>query len=130
MDTIVEYLKDGVLSQDKFKAKQLRCKCACYTLVDGVLYKRGFTASYLKCLSPEEVDYVMREIHEGICGNHSEGRALAHKVLRQGYYWPTLHGDVMELVCRCDKCQRFSPLPHQPLDELTPIRSPWPFAKS
>ena len=104
MDAIVEYLKDGVLSQDKFKAKQLRCKCACYTLVDVVLYKREFTASYLKCLSPEEVDYVMREIHKGICENHFGGRALAHKVLRQGYYWLTLHNDAMEFMRRCNKC--------------------------
>ena len=104
MDAIVNYLKDSVLAQDKFEAKQLRCKCARYTLVDGVLYKRWFTAPYLKCHDPEEANYVMREIHEDICGNHSGGRVVAHKVLRQGYYWPTRHNDAMEFVRGCDKC--------------------------
>ena len=103
MDGIINYLKDGTLPQDKYEAKQLRCKCARYTLVDRVLYKRGFIAPYLRCLDPEEADYVMREIHEGICGNHSRGRSLAHKILRQRYYWPTLHNDAMEFVHRCDK---------------------------
>ena len=70
-----------------------------------MLYKRGFTAPYLRCLDSEEADYVMREIHEGICGNHSGGRALAHKIIRQGYYWPTLHDDAMKFVRKCDRCQ-------------------------
>ena len=82
MDPIISYLKDGKLPDDKLEAKRLRCKSARYTILQDVLYKRGFTALYLRCLSSEEADYVMREIHEGICGNHSGGRALAHKIIR------------------------------------------------
>ena len=73
MDSIVNYLKDGALSDDNFEIKQLICKCARYTLLDGVLYKRGLTAPYLRCLNLEKADYVIREIQEGICGNHSGG---------------------------------------------------------
>ena len=53
------------------------------TLLDGVFYHRGFTLPLLRCLDDEEANYVLREIHEGICGNHSEPRTLAFKTPRQ-----------------------------------------------
>ena len=52
------------------------------TLLDGVLYRGGFTLSLLRCLDDEEIDYVLREIHERICGNHSGARTLAFNALR------------------------------------------------
>ena len=39
---------------------------------------------------PKEADYVMREVHEGICGNHLGSRLLVHKLIRAGYYWLTM----------------------------------------
>ena len=36
----------------------------------------GFFHSYLRCLIPYEVDYIMREIHKGVCENHSGARSL------------------------------------------------------
>ncbi|KAI5350765.1 hypothetical protein L3X38_003656 [Prunus dulcis] len=38
-------------------------------------------------------DYVLREIHGGVCGDYSGFRSLAHKAFRQGYYCPTKHQD-------------------------------------
>ncbi|CAA0835121.1 Unknown protein, partial [Striga hermonthica] len=54
---------------------------------------------------------------------------LAHKILRQGYYWPTLKKDTFNLVRRCVKCQTFAPNLKQPAHPLTSVFSPWPFAK-
>ncbi|KAL2237688.1 UNVERIFIED_CONTAM: hypothetical protein Sindi_0960500 [Sesamum indicum] len=62
-------------------------------MMDGDLYKRGFSLALLKCLTSEERNYVLREIHEGICGNHLGGKALAGKALRQGFFWPTMLSD-------------------------------------
>ena len=31
---------------------------------------------------------ILCEVHSGICGSHSGSRALAAKVIRQGFYWP------------------------------------------
>ncbi|XP_052289889.1 uncharacterized protein LOC127899803 [Citrus sinensis] len=86
MDPIRAYVRDGVLPEDKRQARKLKCRAARYTLLDGVLYCRGFTLPLLRCLDDEEADYVLREIHEGICGNHSGARTLAFKALRQGYF--------------------------------------------
>nr|KYP36963.1 Transposon Ty3-I Gag-Pol polyprotein [Cajanus cajan] len=70
----------------------------------------------------------MREVHEGICGSHSGGRTLAAKVLRAGYYWPTLKGDCAEFVKKCVQCQRHGNLIHASATELHSVSSPWPFA--
>ncbi|KAL2253359.1 UNVERIFIED_CONTAM: Retrovirus-related Pol polyprotein from transposon opus [Sesamum indicum] len=60
--------------------------------------KRTVDGPLLKCLDEERALYVMREIHEGSCGNHSGARSLAQKIIRQGFYWPTMAKDAKELV--------------------------------
>ena len=86
MTPIIDYLKEGKLSQGRDEARKLRIKSARYVLMDEVLYKRGFSQPYLRCLTPDEANYVLREVHEGACGNHSGARSLVHKVVRVGYY--------------------------------------------
>ena len=85
MTPIVSYLKEG-----KDEARKLRVRAARYVLMDEVLYKRGFSQPYLRCLAPDEANYVLCEVHEGVCGNHSGAKSLIHKVVRAGYYWPTV----------------------------------------
>ena len=111
---LVFYLKDGTLPDSKEVARKLN--------------KKGFSRPYLRCLSPEEVDHVMREVHEGICGNHSGSQSLVHKLIRAGYYWPIMQKNAQAYVKACNKCQRFSNIIRQPTEELTLITAPWPFA--
>ena len=56
-------------------------------------------------------------------------RSLVHKLVRAGYYWPTMQKDAEAYVKTCDKCQRFSNIIRQPAEELTPMMAPWPFAQ-
>ncbi|KAC9929943.1 hypothetical protein E3N88_45059 [Mikania micrantha] len=71
----------------------------------------------------------MNDIHEGDCGNHNGGRALFSKILRTGYFWPTMRRDAMSYSHKCDACQRHSNILHQPVELLYPIVSSWPFMK-
>jgi hypothetical protein len=63
-----------------------------YKIINDKLYKIPYHKNQtcidplLRCLGPEEAEVVLREIHEGDCGNHSGSRSLAHKVISQGYY--------------------------------------------
>ncbi|XP_030963816.1 uncharacterized protein LOC115984981 [Quercus lobata] len=126
MTPIVSYLKDGRLPEEKDEARKLKVKSARYVLMDEVLYKRGFSQPLLRCLAPDEANYMLREVHEGACGNHSGARSLVHKVIRSGFYWPTIQADAKAYVKVCDQCQRFSNIPRQPAEYLTPMMAPWP----
>ena len=67
---LISYLKAEVLPDEKGAARKLKVQASRFVLIKDVLYKRGFSRSYLRCLCQKEADYVMREVHEGICGNH------------------------------------------------------------
>ena len=70
MTLIIQYLRDGILPEDKNKARRLRLKVAQYILYDGKLYRKGFSTPLLKCVDLEKGNYILREIHDGVCGNH------------------------------------------------------------
>ncbi|GFZ05223.1 hypothetical protein Acr_17g0007950 [Actinidia rufa] len=129
MDKIVAYLQKGTLPKDKLQARRLQYRSARFCIFKGRLYKRSFLGPLLKCLRPEEAEYVLKEIHEGICGNHSGARSLARKTIHQGYFWPTIERDAATYIRRCDKCQRFAPVSRLPHTEIVPMSSPWPFAQ-
>ena len=129
MSPIICYFKEGKMPTDKIEACKLRIRASHFLLLGGTLYKMGFSRPHLRCLTLEEANYVIKEVHEGVYGNHSEARALAHKLTRAGYYWPSFLHDATQYVKTCDKCQRFTNVPRLPLEELTPITSPWPFAQ-
>ena len=126
MAPIIWYLKNGHLPKDKKQAWLLWLKAARYILYDERLYKRGFSTPLLKCVDLTEGNYILQEIHEGVCGNHSGGQSLAHKVLRQGYFWLTLRTDTMTFARKCEKCQRFFNISRSCPKKLASITSPWP----
>ncbi|KAL2224042.1 UNVERIFIED_CONTAM: Transposon Tf2-12 polyprotein [Sesamum indicum] len=97
-EDIVNFLTKGAVPENQKEAKALRGKASRFVMMDGDLYKRGFSLPLLKCLTSEEGNYVLREIHDGICGNHLGGKALAGKALRQGFFWPTMLSDAHGLV--------------------------------
>ena len=73
MNPIIVYLKNGELPEGKIEAQILRLKAARYVLYDNKLYRKGYSMPLLKCVPPFETEYIMKEIHEGICKNHTEG---------------------------------------------------------
>ena len=127
MDPIWDYIIDGRLPDDPKEASKIRTRSAKFTNYKGSLYKRGFFTPILKCIARKDTDYVIREVHEGVCGNHIGALALAGKILRQGYYWPTILRDATDLVRRCKICQEHAKISHLPFEPLTSITSPWPF---
>ena len=118
---------EGTLPSNPNEASKLKARSTRFTIHRGTLYKRGFFTPILKCLGKQEANYVLREVHEGICGNHIGARTLVGKTLRQGYYWPTMLKDATELVRKSKVCQEHARISHLPSELLTSITSPWPF---
>ena len=127
IDPIWDYLVEGTLPSDPKEVSKLIARSERFTVHRGTLYKRGFSAPILKCVGKEDADCILREVHEGICGNHIEARTLARKTLRQGYYWPTMLKGTTELVRKCKACQKHAKISHLPSEPLTSVTSPWPF---
>ena len=126
---LVSYLKDDTLPNGKEVKRKPKVQAARFVLVKDVLYKRSFSQPYLRCLGPKKANYVMREVHKGICGNHSGSQSLVHKLIRAGYYWLTMQKDAQAYVKACDKCQKFSNIIKQLTEELTPMTASWPFTQ-
>jgi len=120
-------MADGVLSMDSTEARKIKKNSSRFTLIDGELYRFGFMHPLLVCVHGEKCVRIMAELHEGICGSHIGGRALATRTLRAGYYWPTMREDCERYAQRCKQCQQHADWHKAPLEELKSIYSPWPF---
>lgn len=114
----MSYLKDELLPLDKEKARNLRFKAAKFVLCDDVLYKKNFSLPYLRCLTLDESNYVMRDVHEEACENHSGARSLVHKLVCIRYYWPSMQADAKSYVQACDRSQHYSNVLRQPSKHL------------
>ncbi|XP_022854622.1 uncharacterized protein LOC111375929 [Olea europaea var. sylvestris] len=121
MDPIVDFIKHDNLPENPRAARSIRSKAPRYCMIEGILFRRSLTLPYLRCLKSSKSSHTLEEVHEGICGNHQEARALTFKHIRYGYYWPTMKKDTHEYVKKCDKCQRFGNMIHSPAEDLTSI---------
>ncbi|XP_073016849.1 uncharacterized protein [Primulina eburnea] len=124
---ILDYLKERKLPADPREARNLKLKCSHYVMVGDVLFRTSFAGPLLWCLSYREADYVLRKVHEGCCGNHLGGYALARKVLLTGYSWTSVLHDAQELVMSCDSCQLHARLNHRPAAMLKAATTACPF---
>lgn len=76
MDLIIAYLEEEKFPKDKLKARKLRLRVARYVIIGKTFYKKGFSMPYLQCVLLEEAEYILREVHEGVCGDHAAWRSL------------------------------------------------------
>jgi hypothetical protein len=92
----------------KSKARDLKLKAIRYFLIDQVLYWKDPLGVLLRCLDPQEAQRIMFDFHGSLCGGHHFWKTTAYKILRAGYYWPSLFTDVCAKIRACINCQKFS----------------------
>ena len=91
MDSIIQFLREDTLPEEKIEADKVRKKATRFWLSKNQkLYKRSFSRLYLLCVHPEMTESLLEELHEGICGSNTGGRSLAHRAITQGYWWPNM----------------------------------------
>ena len=86
MTPIAAYLNTGELLDNRNEARKMRRKVARYIIVEGILYRRGFSMPLLRCVTQEEAARLLSEVHDGFCVNHAAGQSLSKKILRQGFF--------------------------------------------
>ncbi|KAJ0443499.1 putative nucleotidyltransferase, Ribonuclease H [Helianthus annuus] len=129
MTPIKKFLQDNELPNDQTEAERVKIKARQYVLQGETLYKKGYLAPLLRCVGPEQSKYLVKEVHEGICGAHFGARSVVAKLMNLGYFWPSMHRETVEQLKKCDACQIHSPIPKSPKHDLVPITSAWPFHK-
>ncbi|XP_071741132.1 uncharacterized protein [Rutidosis leptorrhynchoides] len=126
MTPIVEFLNKGTLPIDSIEARKIKMKAPMYLLDKGILYRKSFLGPHLRCLNPTQI---IREVHEGMCALHSGHKTVASKIMRLGYYWPSMYRDAAEVIRKCQSCQLHAPVRKAPRNPMIPVVSPWPFCK-
>ncbi|KAJ3709237.1 hypothetical protein LUZ61_012942 [Rhynchospora tenuis] len=121
------YLAEGILPQDKNLARKIKRWSLEFSIIEDELCKKGYHHPWLTCVGKAKAAELLSETHQGICGIHQGPRTLGKRIMRQGYYWPTLRKDAEDLVRRCAQCQFHARIDHKPPNRLKPITSPWPF---
>jgi hypothetical protein len=83
-------------------------------MIEGELYKEGVCSPLLKCISRDEGQELIREIHFCIRRSHIGPQALVRKKFRQGFYWSKAASNTTEFMQKCDNYQRCSRDQKQP----------------
>eukprot|EP00253_Pinus_taeda_P024756 PITA_24756 len=104
---IIYYLKNGYAPSylNYTKKRALRLKAKQYQLINDILFRMNYDSVLLRCLEISEDDKILQELHDGPASGHYTGDATAHKILRAGYYWPTLFKDSHNYVRKCQVYQ-------------------------
>jgi hypothetical protein len=129
MQPYLAYMINKTLPEDVVEARRIVRRSKVFVVVQGKLYKKSITGVLQRCVTPQEGQVILKDIHAGVCGHHTSSGAIAFKAFRAGFYWLTAIEDAKDIVQRYEACQRFASKPHAPAAELQPIPLSWPFAQ-
>jgi hypothetical protein len=74
-------------------------------VLQGKLYKKSITDVLQRCVTPQEGQDILKDIHAGVCGHHASSRAIAAKAFHAGFYWLKAIEDAKEIVRKCEAFQ-------------------------
>ncbi|GKB55696.1 reverse transcriptase domain-containing protein, partial [Tanacetum coccineum] len=100
MSPIQEYLLGGLLPEDMKEARKIRI----------------------------QTDKIIKEIHEGSCGFNAEPCSMVVRIMKQGYYWPSMHREAAKAIQYCDKCKEQCAIRKAGVDGAIAVKSMWPFS--
>jgi hypothetical protein len=104
-EPFIKYLNTIDIPTNKIEMEHLIHHSKHYVLVDGKLMHKNTKKELLqKCVSKEEGEIILLDIHVDTCNNHVVSRMLVDKVFRAGFYWPSAIADAEALIHRCEGC--------------------------
>jgi ribonuclease HI len=121
MQPYLAYMINKTLPEDTVQAKRIIRRSKAFVVLQEKLYKRSITGVLQRCVTPQEGQEILKDIHAGVYGHHASSRAIVAKAFCAGFYWLTAIEDAKDIVRKCKACQRFASRPHAPAAELQPI---------
>jgi hypothetical protein len=88
--------------------RRIRYQARQYIILGDTLYRRGIDSIFRRCLTYDEAEKALNDCHSGACGGHMSGYATAQKILRAGYFWPSLFKDCITVIQKCHACQTYN----------------------
>ena len=118
----------GTLPEKEEDAERVARQTTAYCIQDGELYRKRPNDVSLRCISREQGNELLADIHGVDCRHHSSSRTLVGKAFCSGFYWPMALNNATEMVRSCEACQFHAKQIHQPAQGLQTILLSWPFA--
>ncbi|GJV70662.1 reverse transcriptase domain-containing protein [Tanacetum coccineum] len=91
------------------------------------LYKKSFYTPWLRCIAPPQTNDVIKEIHKGSCGFNAKPHSMVVSITKQGYYWPSMHRDILRIIQDCEKCKEQSAVKKRAEIKAIAAGNAWPF---
>jgi ribonuclease HI len=126
---ITLFLQGYYHPNDVNEAKRLKHQSWDFAIIEGQLYKKGVSQPMLKCVTETEGIQILCKVHNRTCGSHSRPRALAAKVIHQGFYWSAIICAADRVTRSCEACQKFSPRSGNPSQFTKLIAHTWPLQR-
>ncbi|KAL1364401.1 hypothetical protein AAHE18_03G215500 [Arachis hypogaea] len=93
------------------------CQAMNFVLMVDELYKKGIDGSLLRCLSQDDKDIALGEVHKGICGDHQAGMKMKWVLYRNHVYLPSMIKDCIKYAKACQECQKHGSIQQIPAYE-------------
>ena len=111
----LDYFNHGKLPSDTVERRRLQRCLPSYVVKARTLYWRSFGHEMLlRCVSRNEADHILKEVHHGVCGGHQSGPKMYHSIMLCGYCWPRIMKDCLNIARSCHICQIYGVIKHQP----------------
>ena len=72
------------------------------------LFKRRAYGILRRRVTKAKVLDILTSCHDSACGEHFSGELTGQKIMRAGYFWPTMFKDSQAYVRKYNACQRYA----------------------
>lgn len=99
-EDLIVYLQTQNFSSELYNSERhhIQHQSQPYRIIGNTFYHVGFDYILRRCLTLEKAERVINDCHSGACGGHMFRYATAHKILHDGYFWPSIFKDCILVV--------------------------------
>jgi hypothetical protein len=98
---LVYYLQNQICPDnlDTHQRRRLCLESARYVIIGYFLFRRSADGVFLRCVNDEDEHKLLQETHGSSSyaihvGGHFSAKTIAFKIIRKGYYWPSIFHDL------------------------------------
>jgi hypothetical protein len=117
---------------DTHQRRRLCLESTRYAIIGDFLFRRSIDGVVLHCVNNKDAHKLLQESHHSSSsviqvGGHFSVKTIALKIIRKGYYWPSIFCESYVFLRSCDKCQKFSRKERLSTMPLQPVLPDFPF---